>query len=485
MLTRRDMIVGAAALSGGSLALGHRSTIVRADTMPLPNISGAAARTLSLDVAERAVALPAFGGKALPLWTFQDGTPFPVIRLKQGEPVEARVKNSLTRPGEHVTIHWHGLRIPNREDGVAYMTQEPIQPGAEGHYAFTPPETGTFFFHTHCNSVEHFGRGLFGALIVEGDEQAASDEDHVLLMKDWRLDANSAFLPFTTDEGAAKAGTPGTVRSINGVTKPVFTVASSANIRLRLLNVDPARISEIGLEGASAAIIAVDGNACSPMSLKANSWRLGPAGRLDILLRSPAQGGAVRLMDYFSAEPVVLAEFVSEGKPKRHDAFVVRPLRAGHYAAAKLDKAERLTFSFSATATGQSVAALPSNGEFLIGALCLSKRTFWAINQQPWPGKDHTDLGPPLAKLKRGQSYIFELKNLTPHAHPIHIHGHTFEVLTSNLRKLPPHRADTVLILPKERVEVALVADNPGNWMLHCHILEHQETGMMGYVNVS
>ena len=76
-------------------------------------------------------------------------------------------------------------------------------------------------------------------------------------------------------------------------------------------------------------------------------------------------------------------------------------------------------------------------------------------------------------------------ENLTPHAHPIHIHGHTFEVLTSNLRKLPPFRADTVLLLPKERMEVALVAGSAGEWMLHCHILEHQETGMMGYVEVT
>ena len=320
-------------------------------------------------------------------------------------------------------------------------------------------------------------------MIVEGDERTPSDHDVVLMMKDWRIGPGGGFLPFTTDEGAAKAGTPGTVRSINGTTKPTIAMPASANVRVRLLNVDPARISEIGIEGAEAAIIAVDGNACAPIPL--GSWRFGPASRLDILLRSPATGGTARLIDYFSAEPVVLAEFVGEGPRVRSDAFVALPLKETQAPQADLTTAERLTFAFSATATGQAIAELGAGSGIVIGTLCLSKRTFWAINKQAWPGTDHKDLGPPLAKLKQGRSYIFELQNLTPHAHPIHIHGHTFEVLRSNLRKLPPFRADTVLLLPKERIEVAIVAGSRGKWMFHCHILEHQETGMMGYLQVT
>ncbi len=484
MLTRRHLLFGGATLTGAALSARPWASEVRAEAAaPLPSVQ-AAAGPVVFDIAERLTTLPCFGGKAMPLWTFQDGSLFPIVRLKLGERLDVRFKNSLTRPGEHATIHWHGLRIPNREDGVPYLTQKPIQPGAEGRYAFSPPETGTFFFHTHCNSVEHFGRGLVGALIVEGDEVSPSDAELVLLMKDWRLGPAGEFLPFSTDAGAAKAGTTGTVRSVNGVTKPMFKVPASANVRIRLLNIDPARISEIGIEGADAAIIAVDGNACPPIPM--GSWRFGPAERLDILMRSGAPGKTVRLMDYFAAEPVVLAEFASEGAPKRRDVFVAKPLKPGRVRRADQKAAERLPFEFSATATGKAIADLAAaSGGLEIGTLCLTKRTFWAINKQAWSSTDHKQLGPPLARLKQGQSYIFELKNLTPHTHPIHIHGHTFEVLTSNLRKLPPHRADTVLLLPKERLEVALVADNPGKWMFHCHILEHQETGMMGYLDVS
>jgi FtsP/CotA-like multicopper oxidase with cupredoxin domain len=91
----------------------------------------------------------------------------------------------------------------------------------------------------------------------------------------------------------------------------------------------------------------------------------------------------------------------------------------------------------------------------------------------------------PLATLVRGRSYVFELSNGTPHTHPIHLHGHTFLVLESNKRRIDPYFTDTVLLRTKERVKIAFVADNPGDWMLHCHIIEHQDTGMMGYVRVA
>ena len=481
MITRRNVMLGTAAMAGAGVA-GARFSMAD-QPGKLPPRAAATVSSIDFDVAERMTALPCFGGKALPLWTFQDATPLPVVRVQAGQPFEARIKNSLTRDGEHLTIHWHGLRIPNVEDGVPYMTQKPILPGETGRYAFTPPDTGTFFFHTHCNAVEHVGRGLAGVLIVEGDEVQPSDADIVLVMKDWRLSPDGTFLPFMTDEGAAKAGTSGTVRSINGATKPVIEIPASANVRVRLLNVDVTRISEVGIEGADASIIAVDGNPCPPVPL--TSWRLGSASRIDLMLRSPKAGGVVRVVDYFSAEPVVLAELASTGAVVRMDKFRVKPLRQAPYARPDLANAERVPFAFSATATGEAVAALSGIGGIEIGSLCLTRRTFWAINKQAWPSADHKDLGPPLAALKSGKTYIFELHNLTPHAHPIHIHGHTFDVLNSSLRKLPPHRADTVFLIPKERMEVAFVAGLPGRWMFHCHILEHQETGMMGYIDVS
>ncbi|MFN0218515.1 MAG: multicopper oxidase family protein [Hyphomicrobium sp.] len=483
MTTRRQALQGAAATLGVAALPFARGAAEPAVSIAAPLALRPDGGLLELEIAERMTALPCFGGKSLPLWTFRAGVDTLVVRVKVDQPLDVVVKNSLQVPGEHASIHWHGLRIANSQDGVSYMTQAPIQPGETGTYRFTPPDTGTYFFHTHCNSVEHFGRGLVSALIVEGDEVAPSDVDLVLMMKDWRLSPDGAFLPFTSEQGAAKSGTHGTVRAINGATRPRYVVPASADVRLRFLNVDPVRISEVGVEGGDAALIAVDGNALGPIPLE--RWRLGPAGRLDILIRTPKAGEVVQIMDYFAAEPVVLAELVSEGRAMRRGGFKPVSLKVGRQMPVELAKAERVKFDFSATATGQTIAALPSIEGLPIGKLCLAKRSYWSINKQPWVSMDQPNLGPPLAKLKLGSSYIFELENRTPHAHPIHIHGHTFEVMSSNLRELIRHRADTVLLVPKERIEVAFVADNPGRWMFHCHILEHQETGMMGYLDVA
>ncbi|HEY4164791.1 MAG TPA: multicopper oxidase domain-containing protein, partial [Dongiaceae bacterium] len=127
------------------------------------------------------------------------------------------------------------------------------------------------------------------------------------------------------------------------------------------------------------------------------------------------------------------------------------------------------------------------DGEILRAAdsLCLTQHTFWAMNGQTWPSTEEAHLPAPLGQFKRGDTIMIEIINGTPHPHPIHLHGHTFKVLSSNKRKVMSHFADTTLVNPNERLKVAFVADNPGDWMAHCHIIEHQETGMMGYVRVA
>jgi FtsP/CotA-like multicopper oxidase with cupredoxin domain len=119
-------------------------------------------------------------------------------------------------------------------------------------------------------------------------------------------------------------------------------------------------------------------------------------------------------------------------------------------------------------------------------SICSDGKTvpiFWSINKQTWP--EAGMLLEPLATLRRNQTYMLELANLTPHTHPIHLHGHSFKVLQSSKRDIRSHWADTVLLAPDERVKAAFVADNPGDWMVHCHIIEHQVTGMMGYLRIA
>jgi FtsP/CotA-like multicopper oxidase with cupredoxin domain len=408
-----------------------------------------------------------------------------VIRLDLGDQLEATLENRLPRPDEMTSIHWHGIRLPNDQDGVPYLVQPPVRPGESFVYRFTPPDTGTYFFHTHCNTVEQLGRGLMGILLVDGDTTEPYDADKVLLIRDWAIDVESGqFNSFFTFRGAGRAGTYGSVRSVNGAVNPEIVLPAAGDCRLRLINSDPTRIMRIHVEGAEAAVIAIDGIAVAPFPL--SPLLMGPAMRIDLALRAPRQGGVARLVDDSTVARVELAHFTARGSPRRTTAFNPAPLRAASIPEPDLANASRLNFTFDASDAGQLVAA-SVGGVFgdLLDSLCLSSRIFWTINGQPWPDRDHANLPAPLAVLDRGRSYAFTLKNASPFLHPIHIHGHTFKVIRTSKQRLPVHRADTVLLLPEEEAEVAFVADNPGNWMLHCHVIEHQETGMMGYFRVT
>jgi len=109
--------------------------------------------------------------------------------------------------------------------------------------------------------------------------------------------------------------------------------------------------------------------------------------------------------------------------------------------------------------------------------------TFWSINRVPWPG-DATEGTEPLANLRLGESVVLRLRNESPNAHPIHLHGLTFRALRSNRREVSGHWTDTALLLREETLDVALVADSPGDWAFHCHVIEHQKTSLAGYLRV-
>lgn len=174
---------------------------------------------------------------------------------------------------------------------------------------------------------------------------------------------------------------------------------------------------------------------------------------------------------------------MATGTPK---AAARRPLvlPAAELPRPDLKNAATFTLSLQAGVSDPALDAWLKDNRFGDDALCRAERLFWAINNKAWPAMDMDKRPPPLAELKPGRSYVAEIVNHTQHPHPIHLHGHTFQVLSSSRGTKRGHWADTVLVVPDERVRIAFVAGEPGDWMLHCHIIEHQETGMMGYVRV-
>lgn len=481
---RRALLGGGLAVTGAAL-LSAQGFARQRKSVALPPRAAVAAsgeKRISLVAAERSQKLLGPEGPASKVWTYAD-EPFHLVRLKQGETLAVDFENRLP---EHTSVHWHGLRIPNDQDGVPYLTQPPVKPGERHAYRFAPPDAGTFWFHPHCDTVSQLGRGLAGVMIVDGDESRPYDADMVLVLKDWRLDEKTGgWLPFSTTRGELRAGTFGTVRTVNAEQAPRIPLPAGGDCRLRLLNLDSTRVGDLSFEGMEAAVVAIDGNPVAPFPLK--EWRLGPAMRLDVVVRAPSQGGEGRLVDFFSAKPVVLASFFGEGEARPARDFDPAPLTRADIPEPQLRQAERLKFAF-ATASGGKPALAAEGGDALeqalLDSLCAASKTNWSINRESWPAGDHSKIPPPLFTLRQGRSYVAELTNETPHVHPIHLHGFTFKVLKSTRAGTPVHYADTVLLTPKDRITIAFVADRPGDWMVHCHLIEHQETGMMGYVKV-
>lgn len=456
-------------------------------------------RMWTLTAGERDAPVLGRGKPASRVWSFGGpGDPvFPTLRARVGDRVDATLVNGLR---QQTSLHWHGVRVPNAMDGVPYLTQQPVRAGERFRYGFDLPDAGTFFLHPHCDESGGSGRGLMAVLVVDGDApEGYADADLVVAVKDWRLAPDGGFLSFETKEGAGRAGTFGTVRGVNGTAGSYAArVPAGGDVRLRLLNLDATRILQVGVEGGEAALIATDGQPLRPIAtddLEGGMWRLGPAMRADLLVRAPSRsGGRLRVVDYGSAEPWTIAELTAGEPAKRRGTFRPGPLYASSVPrVADPASAERAEFVFGASSGASALevaelaAGLPPGdpiARVLLDSLCVRDTSLWAINRTPWPAGPDAALPPPLGSLKAGRPYVFEWVNTTPHPHPIHLHGHSFEVLSSSRQKLPRHLADTVILNPRERVEVAFVAA-PGDWMLHCHILEHLEYGMMGYVRVA
>jgi len=276
---------------------------------------------------------------------------------------------------------------------------------------------------------------------------------------------------------------------VNGTIAPRIVVPAGANVRVRLVNADSTRVGDLGIDGAMASVIAIDGNAVQPFALE--TWRLGPAMRLDLVVRTPDSGGEITLMDYFASAPVRLATLVADGQQRQKDSFDPVALKIPNLPEPDLANARGHQLRLSATAAASTYTelapiVLPDGRKIdMMDAFCATPRTLWAVDGKTWPQAGHQKMPPPILSFTRGESVRIEFLNTTPHVHPMHLHGHTFKVISTSRLARPVHWADTVLVMPNERVQIAFVADNPGNWMLHCHIIEHQDTGMMAWFHVA
>lgn len=463
-ITRRGLLQGAGALAGLAVLPG-----------------GAKAADYRLVAAPSRVRLVPEPHPETEAWAYDGMVPGPTLRARRGTRLRVAVENRLPQP---TTVHWHGLRVPNAMDGVPHVTQAPIEPGATFVYKFDLPDVGTFWYHPHAQSSEQLGRGLKGALIVDELEPPAVDRDIVWVLDDWRLTRAAAIAEFGNMMDMSHAGRIGNTVTINGRVPERFGVRAGERIRLRLVNAANARIFALRFAGHAPQVIALDGQPVAPHRAEDDRVVLGPGMRADVILDVKPEPGAAFAVtdDYYPRAAYQLVELAAGPEPalSRPDR-TIPILSPNPVAVPDLAKATRHRITFAGGMMGSMGAAMLDGRELSMRELMAAGR-MWAVNGVV-AGAHAMQ---PMLDLKRGETYLIELVNDTAWPHPIHLHGHVFRVLARDGAAVPRAEwGDSVLLEPRTRADIAFVADNPGDWMLHCHVLEHQEGGMMALIRVA
>ena len=403
--------------------------------------------------------------RRIQVWAYGGRVPGPELRIRLGDTLRVALRNELP---QETTIHWHGVRVPNAMDGVPHLTQPPVQPGESFTYEFTPKDAGTFWYHPHVRSSEQVERGLYGILVVEDREPPPFDRDLVWIFDDWRLDDTGEIDPrFNTRHDLAHDGRWGQVLTINGRTDESLRVRPGERIRLRLLNAANGRIVAPDFGGLSAKLIAVDGLYLRE-PVDATGFELAPGNRIDVdLLVDRTTSEIVDVTDMFASRRVQrLAQIVVDGEPVPAKAFP-SPARAQVPVwAMGLGVPEHHTFRLDARAGG------PLGIE-------------WMIDGRAFAGHDAHAEHERGVELVRGRFHRLRFVNGSARLHPIHMHGMFFRLLARDGRPVEePFFRDTVLVHPREEIDIGVLPLDSGRWMLHCHILEHAEAGMMTTIEV-
>lgn len=474
-MNKREFLRAGAALAGSACLGNHALWAASAD----PQSSAAGPVELSAGLVEQRLAA---SGAATQLWGFNGQVPGPVLRYRKGQRLDLSLHNTLPIS---TTLHWHGVRVPHAMDGVPHVTQPPVPQGGRFRYHFDLPDSGTFWYHPHHSSLEQVGRGLYGALIVEEERPVEVDREVVCVLGDFLVNAATGIIaPFGQIGELAGDGRWGNVVTVNG--KPLAwneVVRAGDRLRLRLINAATARVFALTVAGAESWVIAYDGQAVTPHPAR-KPLRLGPGMRVDLIVDFNGQPGDRAYLRDSRAKAAVV-EFAYAGEPPLRTGARGAPmaLARNQFSPLNLKKAVSHHIQFTGGDSGPPAIGWIDGKEISYAEMKRRYGLAWTVNSHAAHEDAHEHV--PLLTMKRGETQVLVLTNATGFGHPMHLHGHFFKVLKYN-DEAPAHEEwrDTVWMNSWDEVEIAFVAGEPGDWMFHCHILEHAAAGMMGTFRV-
>jgi FtsP/CotA-like multicopper oxidase with cupredoxin domain len=402
------------------------------------------------------------------------------------------------------SIHWHGLVLPNLMDGVPYLTQEPIPPGGSYKYDFSLKQTGTYWMHSHYGLQEQ--QLTSAPMIIRAPAQSKlADAEFTVMLSDFSftsprdilksLTANMSGMHGNSDPKAMSMSNPKDSlivqqwdpaskrlisRQIKGPAPDidvkydallanrrtlddpdVFAVKPAQTVLLRLIAASAASNFFIDTGDLDATIIATDGENVKP--LKGNFFQLAVAQRLDLLVTIPATGGVFPILALGEGSTLQTGFLIATpGAEGPKPGLGIR----GQRMMGGLDNTQEVRLEAEEQLPDKPVQrSLPS----VLGGNMVSYT--WTINGATYPNRNSLN-------VKEGERVELVNKNESGMSHPMHLHGHVFEVTEIDGLKIAGAKRDTILVPPKSTIKIVFDADNPGVWAYHCHILYHLAAGM-------
>jgi FtsP/CotA-like multicopper oxidase with cupredoxin domain len=477
LLTRRHILASGVAMAGTIPFL----PITRVAAAPEPGTA-----KLRLTAGTRTLVV---NGKPARVFSLIGPNGKPGITFSPGERFHVDLAN---RAGTPTIIHWHGQLPPWTQDGFPWPQTPPIPAGDTQSYDYAPIP-GTFWMHSHQGMQE---QSLMTApLIVHSIEDMRADRQEVVLMlHDFSFHTPEELLAGLTKSNGSQSAMPksgtgnsmdmssgsmgamnmgsGMAMDLNDIDYDAFlandrTLADpevirtepGGRVRLRLINAASATEFWIDLGALTGTVVAADGHPVRPV--RGTRLPLAIAQRLDVLIDLPGNG----------AYPIFAQV---EGKQARTGIVLAASgAPVSRLAAEAAENAPPVDLSLERRL--EAVTSLAPRAPDVTHRVILAGAMApyaWSLNNEYWPNVT------PLM-ITRGQRVAIEMLNHTMMAHPMHLHGHAFQVVAIDGSPLAGAMRDTVLVPPMSSVTIAFDADNPGRWAFHCHILYHQVTGMM------
>jgi FtsP/CotA-like multicopper oxidase with cupredoxin domain len=441
-------------------------------------------------------------GKSVTLATIEQPDGTWGYYAKSGEKFDVIVKNELA---ESTVIHWHGLILPNDQDGVSGVTQvRTIAPGASEHYQFQLVQSGTYWMHSHEGMQEQVGVEAPLIILTPQDQKY---QQIPIMFQDFSFKTPEQIMAGLGTPEAAESGSHNMhavhssmamdnmesmdmsamsmddmampAMDLNDVhydafltnyhsdEKPQITqVKAGQSVKLRFINGAGATNFWINLGKLQGKLVAVDGQVVKP--LVGNKFQIALGQRVDVLVTIPKAGGTFPILGQVEGlkdqTGIILT---SEATPKlaqiESQAAVSAPA-LDYSQELQLHSLQKLTASKNKITLNLKIT----------GNMTTYK---WQLNDQSWP-----NIMP--LQAKQGDLVTLVFDNQSMMAHPMHLHGYDFKIVNIDGKVLNGALRDTVLVLPHSKVTVQFVADHPGKWMLHCHMMYHMDAGMMTYLDV-